>query len=57
MMPVALKTLIWRLNVTKIQFKLITLSKIFFLSQIYYTDFPDRQKLKGHCYKNITIVQ
>lgn len=32
MMPVALKTLIWRLNVTKIQFILITLSKIFFLT-------------------------
>ena len=26
------------------------------LSQIYCTDFPDRQKLKGHCYKSITIV-
>lgn len=24
------------------------------LSQIYCTDFPDRQKLKGHCYKSIT---
>lgn len=27
------------------------------LSQIVYTDFPDRQKLKGHCYKSITVVQ
>ena len=26
------------------------------LSQIYFTDFPDRQKLKGHCYKSIAIV-
>ena len=41
---------------TKIHFILITLSKNFFLnlSQIYCTDFPDRQKLKGHCYKSIT---
>lgn len=52
MMPVALKTLIWRLNVTK-----IPLSKFEVWSQIYYTDFPDRQKLKGHCYKSITLAQ
>lgn len=35
MMPVAVKTLIWRLNVTKIQFILITLSKVsFFFFQL-----------------------